>query len=131
MNEISKTTKLILKNSPANFVIGNPLLSYPVKIVQSNYDVPEQDEWEKECESFLKEVYSCSDFIIYENITYGGFLITNRTYDLHIIALTYQNYYDLNQSITRTTFTVNNKTYVFDEYLGLLQRIWGFDKEEF
>ena len=128
INEKNEMIKLILKNSPNEFVIGNPLLSYPVKIVQSNDCIPEQNEWEKECMSYLVKVYVGVSFTIYENLSYGGYIITDMAFDKNIIALTYNNFYDLNLNITRTTFTVNNEMFVFDNFVGLSKVIWDLNK---
>jgi len=119
---------LFLKNSPKNFVIGNSLLSYPVKIVLSKKDVPKYTEWEKECISYLVKVYDGVSFTIYENLSYGGYIITDMAFDKNIIALTYNNFYDLTLSITRTTFTVNNEMFVFDNFVGLSRVIWDLNK---
>ena len=128
MNERSEKIKLLLKNSPNKFVIGNPLLSYPVKIIQFKDETPKQKEWEKECISYLVKVYVGVSFTIYENLSYGGYIITDMTFDKNIIALTYNNFYDLNLSITRTTFTVNNEMFVFDNFVGLSRVICDLNK---
>ena len=117
---------LFLKNSPKNFVIGNSLLSYPVKIVLSKKDVPKYTEWEKECISYLVKIYDYTLFTIYENITFGGYIITDVTHDKKIIALTYIDLTDLDKNIKRVTFSINNETYTFDGFLGLSKVIWNF-----
>ena len=127
INEKSETIKLILKNSSSNFVIGESILSYPVKIIQSNDCIPEQNEWEKECISYLVKVYEDQDFTIYENVTFGSYIITDVTHDKKIIALTYQDFYDLNQSITKTTFAISDNIYVFDNDFGLFKQIWNIN----
>ena len=119
---------LFLKNSPKNFVIGNSLLSYPVKIVLSKKDVPKYTEWEKECISYLVKVYECVSFTIYENVSYGGYIITDVTFNKKIIALMYIDLTNLSENVTRTTFTVNNEMFVFDIFVGLSRVIWDLHK---
>ena len=129
---MNKTTELIdkiYKNSPINFVIGNRLLDHKVKIIKNKEDVPEQNEWEKECLSYLIKVFDHPDLMIYANITFGGYIITDKTFDLNVIALTSPDYLDQRHSVTRTTFTVNETIYCFDDYKGLSKVIWAPDNE--
>lgn len=90
----------------------------------------ELDEWEKSFHHFLVLLGSFDGLNVYSDVPYGDCIITERTFDLKIVAFTITNYCDMLRSTTELYFTHNNREYYFDQQKGLYSQCLNFNYDE-